>query len=82
MLSTILVPYHLLGAVYFVSDARGKLNSYNRNIVSSIEQAEAIAVPLTRVRLNTRKTFWKCDPELKKVKKPSQVLVENVGCLR
>jgi hypothetical protein len=68
LLSNISVSFHLLGACYFISDVRGQLNAYYRNIISSIKQAEAIAVPFIRVRLNTRKTFWKCDPELKKVK--------------
>ena len=72
LLSTISMPYHLLGTGYFVSDARGKLNSSKRNIVSSIKQAEAIAVPLISVRLNTHQTFWKCEPELMKVKNQAQ----------
>ena len=52
LLSTITVPYYLLGAGYFFSDVLGKLNSYYRNIISSVKQTEPMAVPLMRISKN------------------------------
>ena len=50
-----------------IDNARADLNRYYRDFILCIKQAEDLAIPLIRVRRNTQKTIWKCDPLLKKV---------------
>ena len=70
LLFTIRVPFHLLctNAYPIIDNARADLNRYYRDIILCIKQAEDVAIPLIRVRRNTQKPIWKCDPLLKKVK--------------
>lgn len=68
LLSSVTVPYHLLCTSVLSPNARSQLNSYYSQIVACLKQAEAIAVPVSRIRSKTRSSLWKEDPQLKIVK--------------
>ena len=68
LLSLIRVLYHLLQLKYVRSDRVSELNSYYKEIVSCLKEAECRAVPLQRIRIGTQKSIWSADPNLKTVK--------------
>lgn len=68
LLVNIKVPYNLLCTSVISPKARSQLNVYYYKIASCLREAEAVAVPLQRIRVNTRKSLWKFDPDLKVIK--------------
>ena len=77
LLSTVGIPFHLLctNAYPTIDNVPADLNRYYGDNISCINQAEYVAVPLMRVRRNTQKPIWKCDPMLKKGKNKAKSLL-------
>ena len=73
LLSTINVPYNLLCCGVTSPSARLQLNTYYHQIILCLKKTEQVAVPIERIRSNTRKFVWNYDPLLKKVKNQAKL---------
>jgi hypothetical protein len=76
LLATIQVHFHFLQLSCKSSNDKRTLNDYYLKLVSCLKTAELSAVPLERVRRNTRKPEWSWDPELKSIK-----IKQSFGCV-
>ena len=66
-MSTVRVHYHLLQLNTPCPNKKPDFNIYYLKIISCLKQAEGMAVPPDRCRINTRQPVWNIDLELETI---------------